>query len=375
MRHSLLPLLACLACPVLAPAQVMRPRPAATLSEEFADIRGVREVAGGRVLVRDYIDQRVVLADFASGRVIDRVTEGSGPQEARLPTRLVPVAGDSTLLVDLGNARLQLLDGTGKVVRTIANLPDGALGVRAVDRRGRFYLTIPGWMERDKALPNDSVRVVRLDPASGQRATVAVVQGERMRSDIREPAMTPRIPTVGYASFDGWTVAPDGGLRIVRGGDYRVEVTPAGGGATTITSANRYPTATVTGADRERYVRRFMAMSPMSGKGTNGGMGFSPTPSAAELAQLVRGTEFAERHPMFDPDRVLIDRSGTLWVGRPAAEGQPVRYDRFSASGAGMSAVEFPAGRRIIAFGSTAIYVIAETELGLQHLERYDLPR
>ncbi len=361
--------------PIAAGAQALRLRPAATLAEEFADIRGVREVAGGRVLVSDYIDQRVVLADLASGRVIDRVTAGSGPQEARLPTRLVPVAGDSTLLVDLGNARLLLLDGTGTVVRTLTSLPDGALGVRAVDRRGQFYLAIPAWMEQEKALSNDSVRVVRLDPVSGQRTTVAVVQGERMRSDIREPAMTPRIPTVGYASYDGWTVASDGGLRIVRGADYRVEVTPAGGGATTITAAHRYATPSVTGADRERYVRRFMAMSPTSGKGANGGMGFTPTPSAAELAALVRGTEFAARHPMFDPDRVLVDRRGTLWVGRPADNGQPARYDRFDTNGTSLPAIELPAGRRIVAFGSSAIYVIAESELGLQHLERYDLPR
>src|SRR6185503_15284441 len=78
-----------------APAQLIRlTTPNATLAEEFSAIRGVRELADGRLLVSDYIDQRVVLVDLDRGTVVVRVGKGSGPAEARLPTRLIAIPGD-----------------------------------------------------------------------------------------------------------------------------------------------------------------------------------------------------------------------------------------------------------------------------------------
>ncbi|HEU5217504.1 MAG TPA: hypothetical protein VFU23_02540, partial [Gemmatimonadales bacterium] len=130
--------------------------PNATLTEEFSAIRGVRELADRRVLVSDYIDQRVVLVDFDKGTVLARVTNGGGPREARLPTRLVAAAGDSTLLVDLGNNRLLVLDGQGRPARTIPGERVGLLGVRGVDGSGAFYYAVPGWSE-ETPLPNDSL--------------------------------------------------------------------------------------------------------------------------------------------------------------------------------------------------------------------------
>src|ERR1043166_8566359 len=71
-----------------AAAQVVRlATPNATLAEEFSAIRGVRELADGRLLVSDYLDERVVLVDLDRGTVLVRVTRGGGPREARLPTR------------------------------------------------------------------------------------------------------------------------------------------------------------------------------------------------------------------------------------------------------------------------------------------------
>jgi hypothetical protein len=357
-----------------AEAQVVRlTTPNATLAEDFAAIRGVRELADGRLLVSDYIDQRVVLVDLGRGSVVVRVSKGGGPQEARLPTRLVPLPGDSTILVDLGNNRLLLLDGTGRAVRTIAAERQGVLGVRGVDASGAMYYAVPGWSE-ESPLPNDSVRIVKWNPRGGAEQTLAVVQGERMRSDIRSPALKPRIPTVGYASQDGWVVADGGVLRIVRAGGYRVE-TRAPGAAPVIGPSYAAPTRPVSAAERLAFVRAFNASSPTSGKGEQGGMGFSPAMSEQEVAEMARGTQFAERHPQFDAGRVVAEPGGRLWVGRPAEEGQPVRYDVFDAAGRRVSSVELPAGRRVIAIGRQGALVIAESELGLQHLERYPLPR
>lgn len=355
-------------------AQTVRlERPDASASEEFADIRGIRELADGTLLVSDYLDQRVVRLDLVTGSVRPVVREGSGPTEARLPTLLIPARGDSTLLVDLGNSRLQLFDGTGRIVGSIPVTAHGGMGVRGVSATGELYFAVPAWSEGPGALTNDSVRIVRWNPGTGARAQVAVIQGDRMRSDAREPSRVPRIPIVGYAAQDAWLVDDDGALRIVRGGDYRVE-SHRTGRAATIGDSHRYPTPAVTQAERERFVHRFSAQSPTSGRGPGGGLGQAPMPSEQELAALVKGTQFAERHPYFDPSRLVAAPSGQLWVGRPAIEGEPVRYDRFDREGRLVGAVELRPGRRVMAVTRLGVYVVAEDDDGLQTVERYRSP-
>ena len=347
--------------------------PNATLSEEFSAIRGVRELRDGRVLVSDYLDQRVVVVDFAKGTLVPRVSKGGGPGEARLPTRLVPALGDSTFLVDLGNNRLLVLDGQGKPVRTVAAERPGVLGTRGVDAGGALYFAVPGWAERDNALPGDSVRVVRWQPGSSSIEFITVIQGERMRSDIREPARIPRIPIVGYAAQDAWVMTAGGTVRIVRGGGYTVE-SRAPQAAPVIGPSYAYATRPVSAADRAAFVRNFLTTSPTSGKGENGGMGFSPPPTDEEVNALLRNTQFAERHPMFSAADVIAGMDGRLWVGRIVEPGKPVLYDVFDAAGRRTASVELQPGRRVAALGLKGVYVVFESEEGLQHLERYAIP-
>ncbi len=346
--------------------------PDATLPEEFSAVRGIRELPDGRALVSDYMDERVVLVDFSRKTVTPKVTQGSGPREARLPTRLIPFSGDSTLLVDLGNNRLLVFDPTGSPVRTITGQRIGLLGVRGVDARGDFYYAVPAWSEANP-LPDDSVRVVRWSPETNAESLVTVIQGDRMRSDIRSPAKTPRIPTVGYAAQDAWTLDDQGRIRVVRAGSYRIESfrpgqTGVGG------PSYAFPTRPVTPADRVAFVREFLTQSPMSGRGPGGGLGHSPTPTEAEVAAITPGTQFAERHPMFSAGDVLAAPGGILWVGHPSEQGTPAQYDVFDGSGRRIAQVELGAGRRILAVGRKGLYAVREQESGLQFLERYPVP-
>jgi hypothetical protein len=281
--------------------------------------------------------------------------------------------GDSTFLVDLGNNRLLLLDGQGRAVRTIPGERIGVLGVRGMSPDGAFYFAVPGWAEGEAALPNDSVRIVKWNPRTDAQATIAVIQGERMRSDIREPARTPRIPVVGYAAQDAWVMA-GAVLRIVRAGGYRIESRPPAG-PPVVGPSYAYQTRPVSSADRLAFVRHFNESSPTSGKGENGGMGYSPAMNDAELALTARGTQYAERHPMFDAGAVIAGPGGQLWVGRPAEEGKAVLYDVFDDAGKRVKIVELPPGRRVAAVGRQNVHVVMETDAGIQHLERYSLPR
>lgn len=362
-----------LALPLVATAQPVRlDRPAATHPEVFSFVRGVRELPDGRVLVADWIEQRVALLDFASGDATDVVTEGGGPQHVRLPSGLVPFRGDSTLLADQGNNRLLVLGPDGRTARTIVADAPGRMGTRGVTADGALVYAIPSWAEGPAALPDDSVRIVRWDPRTDRLTPVAVVQGTRWRKD-RSPAMTPRLPMVGFASQDAWVLSPVGELVIVRANPYRVEVIGSGGRRRTGPSYSAAPRP-VTAADKLRFVREFAAGSPMSGRGPGGGMGRAPMPSDRELAQQVETAEWASHHPPFDASGVFVAPGGRTWVGHATAPGQPVRYDVFDAEGRRVQQVEIAPRRRVVHVGARGVYVVTESDDGEQTLERYRLP-
>lgn len=364
-----------LAFAVAAPgrAQVLKlDRPEAVLEEPFSFVRGMRELSNGNLLIADWIENRVVLADFAGGTARNVVREGGGPAEVRLPSGLVRHLGDTTLLVDVGNNRVTFLAPDGRVVRSIVTESPGIGGVRGVDARGAFYFAIPSWAEGPNALPDDSVRVVRWMPGSDERAPVTVVQATRWRKD-RSPAMQPRIPTVGFASQDAWVVSSLGEITIVRANPYRVDVLGADG---RVRSGPALPATgrAVTAADKTRFVREFSAAAAQSGRGENGGMGRAPAASEAEIARQVTTTEYATHHPPFDASGVFAAPAGRTWVKLPSWPAEPVRYDVFGADGRRERQVEFRAGRRVAAVGMHGVYVVAEDEDGVQTVERYRLP-
>lgn len=348
-------------------------RPDATLAEEFSLVRGVRELSDGRLIIADWIEDRVVVADLATGAVRQVIRAGPGPQEARLPAGLVRLRGDTTLLLDEGNNRLMLLGPDGRAIRSILAEAPGRLGVRGIDASGALLHAIPSWAEGPNALPDDSVRVVRWEQSSdGAPRVLAVVQGTRYRKD-RSPAMQPRMPMVGFAEQDAWVVLPSGALAVVRARPYRVEVRAAGRAPVT-GPAYESRTRAVTLDDKKRFVRQFAAGSPVSGRGADGGMGRASMIDEAEVTRMVGTAEWAERLPPFDPSRVLAANSGETWVGMTAEPGRPVRYDVFDERGVRVRQVELRAGRRVAAVGARGVYVVADDEDGVQTIERYRMP-
>jgi hypothetical protein len=117
----------------------------AIASEPFSLIKGVREMSDGRVIVTDWIEERLVVVDFESGSTRDLGRVGGGPAEFRLPERLVALPADSTLLIDYGNARLTVLDSQLSFVRTMSTRAHGetyAMSPRAADERGVLYFLL-----------------------------------------------------------------------------------------------------------------------------------------------------------------------------------------------------------------------------------------
>lgn len=344
--------------------------PDAVFPEPFSLLRGLRELADGRVLVTDWTDQRVLLIDarFAGSRPVGRV--GAGPEEFRLPAGLLPWRGDSTLLSDVGNARLAVIAPDGRIARTIAADRPGLGYPGGADRAGRIYFTIPAWSRQDQRLPPDTVEVVRLDPATGRTEPVATVKGST-RPRNQGPRRTPGFPFVAFAAQDAWRVAEDGVLVVVRAGDYRVERV---GGSTVRGPSHAYAAEPVRPTDRRAFVEDFTASSPSSGRGPGGGMGHTPKLSEAELRQMVETNEFAEVLPPFDPARVFLAPDGEVWAQRGRHAGEPAVYDRFDASGRRVGQVRVDGHRTVAGVGRRHLYVIAADADGLQTLERYRRP-
>ena len=77
-----------LALAAVAQQKLALTKPDAAYAEPFTSIRGVRELANGKVLVSDVQDKVVQLVDLAAGTAIKIGREGQGPEEYMLPMGL-----------------------------------------------------------------------------------------------------------------------------------------------------------------------------------------------------------------------------------------------------------------------------------------------
>ena len=345
--------------------------PERTFPVDFTQIRGVRELADGRVLVSDRLDKGVVAADFTKGTIVRIGRTGSGPAEYRLPTALAPMPGDSTLLNDEGNQRLGVIGPDLRIHRTFNLMLPGIgvpLGARAVDNRGRYHLQIPGWVS---SRPGDTILVVRFDQKTQRIDTLARVKG----STPRKNTMIPGLPYVIFAAQDVWNVTPDGRLGVVRSGDYHIDWRDADGRLVSGPPLP-YERRPVTMDDRIAHVRRFLEGSSISGKGTD--QGLSPIPAEMLEEKNVRKDaetqEHADVHPPFTEVTPLVGPDGSLWVERSMRLGTPQTWDVIGSNGTLAGRVQMPRGRRLVALGARWLYAAMTDDDGLQHLERYAYP-
>ncbi len=351
---------------------VLRDADGEPFAASFSLINGVRELPDGRVVVSDWIEERVSLLDFAEGSRRDVGRVGGGPGEFRLPNRLLPFRGDSTVLVDLGNTRLAVIGPDGEIHRTIRVTVPGASNPSAVDDDGRVYYVQPGWATGDPPGSRAPRPLVRWTPGTDEIEEIGRVDTARPRSDAGRPRMTPGIPFVMFAARDGWAAGPDGSVAIVRWKPFRVEWRR--GGTTTEGPILEHVESPVTPADREAFVRRFVESSPVSGRGDDGGLGQSPSATDQEIRELIDTNEFADLHAPFDPSGITLDAAGRLWIARTPSTRSPSRVDIIGPAGGQVGSVALPEGRTLVAVGHTYIYAISRDEFDLETLERYVIP-
>ena len=346
-------------------------RPERVAPEPFSMIRGVRELADGRLLVSDWIEARLAVVDLQRRSVSDRGRVGAGPTEFRLPGRLLPFRGDSTLLVDLGNNRMAVLDGDGNIRRTFRPDAEAAMYTAASDNAGRLYYTIPGWLAQ-RPLAGDTVELASYDPTTRTQRVLARLQGSKPPLSNHSP--TPRVPFVIFSPNDTWTASPRGRVAVVRHTELRVDWIDSRG--VVRGPAHPWRPERVRDADRFDYVESFAQNSPVGGRGDGGMSAARPDDQTQQAIEaMVRASSFAETLPPFRSGDVFIDGSERLWLGRWTRSTEPRRYDVFDGQGRRVATVQLAADRRIAAFGRTHAYVVHTDEDGLETIERYVLPR
>ncbi len=349
--------------------------------EAFSLVQGLRELADGRVMVADPLGQALVVADLKAGTADTLGNVGQGPEEYRQPDGLFALPGGSTLLVDLGNARLTevLPDGSFGETTPIAQGEPGTGSLliifpRGVDSEGRIYFRPFGGRPTPQ-LP-DSAAVVRWDKVAGAMDTVVQVKLPEMKRSTQGGAgnQNVSIMPVPLSAEDAWAVGWDGRIAVARAGDYHVEwVHPDG--RVVRGSPVEYEPVRIRRADREEWLEslgngiRIGIMANNSGERrmsmSRGGGDFGDGPDPDSF-------EWPDHKPAFTSNGVWVTPEGDMWVRRHVPAGEPLRFDVFGADAQLKGEVTLPAGRDIVGFGTAAVYVVRTDDMGLQWLEQYE---
>ncbi len=218
-------------------------------SEHFGNIFGVRQLAGGGVLINDGVRRRLVTLDDKLTNpvvVVDSVSVGGnsyGPRAAPL----IPYLADSTLFVDGTSLSLLVLDPRGQVSHVMSapkpqDLRFLAGGASGVDGQGNLVYrgvlmmmqnrtqgspSASGGMPPTAAQPPDSAPILR---ANFDTRVVDTVGRVKMQSGTRvnmsqgpDGKMTMKSTINPLTTVDDWAVLSDGSIAFVRGHDYHVD--------------------------------------------------------------------------------------------------------------------------------------------------------
>jgi hypothetical protein len=280
--------------------------------------------------------------------------------------------GDSTLLVDLGNARLTVIaaDGTvGDGLPMVKTSEEGEVIVmlpRHVDDRGRVYF-------RAQAIGpsalQDSAAILRFDRATQRFDTVSRVK--MVEWERRDEGDLTRIGPRPLSPQDDWAVGNDGRVAIARVGEFKVEwVEPDGGSLAGPPQA--YESVPVGRAEKEAWIEaRASSGLAMSVRGGGpGGPQFTARRGTGRNADPppIDSYNWPEALPPFRAGSLAVTTEGDLWLERYVPAGSEPKMDVFNSAGERTGSVLLPIG-----FGDGTAYLTRADDVGLVWLEQYRL--
>jgi hypothetical protein len=349
-----------------------------TFPESFSYLSAVRELPDGRLLAADPISEVLLRLDLETGTADTLGSQGEGPQEWGQQDEVLPLPGDSTLVVDLGNARLTVLDPEGDPVQWIPMYlaTDGgrprSVRPRFVDSGGSLYL--PGPYDQQD-VPTDSGSVVRVD--RDDRTETVVAWTWRPALDYSRFEKRPMLRPA-----DDWAAGVDGRIAVVRANGYSIDWHLPDGRVLQgpSHSAEIFP---VGPAEREAevmatssgaiYTFALVGAGGEERRQTRRGLPPGATPGIDEF-------DWPEDLPLFRSEGTRVSPSMEVWVQRMMPADHLPRTEVFDTLGVRLGYVELPAGAKLIGFGNRpgtegSVYLVLTDDLGLNWLGRYRIRR
>jgi len=284
--------------------------------------------------------------------------------------------------VDLGNARLTWLDADLAFGETTP-IARGGMGPGmtmmlpvGTDDVGHIYFEQrEGGMLGDQ----DSASIARFDAVSEEIDMLGKVKlQETNRSESGGPnnrnvSVSPRPLT----PQDAWNVGWDGRVAIARsGGEYRLEWIEPNGRVLRGTPVD-YEPIRVRKAEKLEYLSTLGADGLSVRVTSDGGaprISFSRSGGDREVERGAEDAyEWPDVEPPFGPNAVDVSTDGFAWVLRHQRAGDAPLYDVFGPDGDRVAQVRLPEGRRLVAFGDEAVYLMRSDALDFAWLERYEL--
>jgi hypothetical protein len=214
-------------------------------SESFGAVLGVRESAEGKVLVNDAGRRQIKLLDTTlatSTTALDSMP-GTSTSYGRRASPLIPFIGDSSLLPDWSSRTMLVLDGRGRVSRSLAlprptDMTALTNSPAFTDNQGRLVfrsLRLPGNEAMTHMVYGDSMAILRADLEFRRIDTVGRIARPLMkitaekRSDGKQTTVYAPDP---LQTNDDWAVLANGSVAIVRGHDYHLDLVSPDGAVT-----------------------------------------------------------------------------------------------------------------------------------------------
>ncbi len=345
----------------------------ATYPEPFSYLSGVRELTDGRILAADPISQVLLRIDLETGAVDTLGRQGPGPNEYDEPDRVFPLPGDSTLLVDLGNGRLIVIDPEGRFVdwtpMTTAT-EDGrgrTVHPNFVDAAGNLYDGGPYSPEG----PPDTTALHKIVRATGEETRVAATWRTayvRRQPGAKRPMLRP---------YDDWAVGSDGRVAVIRANGYSVDwYFPDGRvvqGPTNEAEAFPMGLPEKEAALEHANANGIYSYAEYSEEGMQNLRMSRGFPAGAFPG--IDGLAWPENLPVFRVGETLVSPRGEVWVHRMTPAGGPGRIEVFDEQAIRVGFIELLPRSRVIGFGEGTdagpiAYLARTDDVGLIWLER-----
>lgn len=422
---------------IAAQAQTLTPAPAgsrpairplgpvtATSSEAFGVVSNLRALPGGRALVNDVVNRRVVLLDekLSVVKVVADTTAATANAYGANPGNLIAFRGDSTLFVDAQSLSMLVIAPNGEVAR-VMSVPrsQDAMMLASAGLGGAYYSnghlvyrgrpsmqfrasTTSGGPPQMPAMP-DTMPVVRVNLQTRVLDTLAWMKVPNTRTTMNtteDGKLQPSIELNPLPVVDEWTVTPAGDIAIVRGRDYHVDWVSANGEKRAspkvafdwkrMTDEDKIKLIDSVKAIRERQLaanpgqgqdiaRAFgSAMGGGAGgggaapqvvmrfemRGDGGGPG-GPVRAPQVVAPnftYVSPSELPDYQPAFFANSLRADAEGRLWLSTIPTKPQPAGtvYDVLNAQGEAVERVLVPEGRSIVGFGPNGVVYLVSRQ-------------